>query len=141
MGCGHSRLSTTGAKKLERYNYHLKILAVEIVTISMLQVVDWLVEYSLGTHDVAIPISKTREGDDGVFRFVLLSAIDVGSPNTWHRMERLYHLEGGCYCAVVLLLQEGGDEHVMTPYMALQTRYGSTSRACEDSSELTMAEG
>lgn len=58
-----------------------------------------------------------------LFRFVLLTGADVRSPNAWHRIERLYGLDGGRNCAVVLLLQAREDEHVMTSYMGLQARY------------------
>lgn len=98
---------------------------------------DHVVECTLGTHDVAIPISTTGEEGEVLFRFILLSAVDAGMSDAWRRMERLYHLEGGCNCAVVFLLQGESEDHGMASYMTLQIRFTNPSGPREIAQGLT----
>lgn len=79
---------------------------------------DHRLEARLETHDIAMHVAKSESTPNhGVFLFILLSQVDLGSDQTEHRLNRLAHLTGGTNVAVVFLLGEGGD---MSGFMQLQ---------------------
>jgi hypothetical protein len=137
VGTGGSCLPTERAAKLERYSRIRKHEALRLLHIKVVQIVNYLAECKLGTHDVVIPTSKTPDGCEILFRFVLLSALDMEKEDTWQRMERLYHLDGGSNCAVVFLLQTECVGNAMASYMAFEMRYDSYPQSCETSPRLT----
>ncbi|KAH6671267.1 hypothetical protein B0J14DRAFT_485144 [Halenospora varia] len=69
---------------------------------------DLSLEKQLETHDLAIPLPKSREEDfQEVFRLLLVSASDPqNSGAMMARIERLYHQTGGRQVGVIFLLQE-----------------------------------
>ncbi|KJZ77892.1 hypothetical protein HIM_02529 [Hirsutella minnesotensis 3608] len=76
-------------------------------------------ETKLETHDVAFAM-PSQQGPEQIFRLVLLSAAQVGMPQTTNRIERLGQLDGHARMAVVLLVT-GQDD--MAALMALQMQY------------------
>lgn len=79
-------------------------------------------EAALETHDLAIPMPLSgRPSSRLVFRAICLSPPDVGEPGTRRRMERLFHLNGGKYVAIVFLTRKHSQrEGDMTILMRLQ---------------------
>ncbi len=71
-------------------------------------------ETTLSSHDLAVPLSGgsgpgTGEEEDLRY-YLLLSAGDIGRPETEQRLDRLHHLrEGGRNAAVVFLLSSDSN--------------------------------
>lgn len=55
--------------------------------------------------ELAITIAEQQP--PRIFRFVILSAPDVGLPQTQKRLDRLYHLDGGDNAGIIFFLDEG----------------------------------
>lgn len=68
-------------------------------------------ETKLEPHDLAVPCARAPgQPPDGYFLFVLLSAIDIGTPQMQHLVERLSHVQGGTHAAIIFLLGEDGAQ-------------------------------
>jgi hypothetical protein len=65
-------------------------------------------EAYLGSHDMAVQCS---ERGDGLFRFILVSSIDVGNPCLEKKLESLYQMEGGRQCGIIFLLDNSEKDH------------------------------
>lgn len=85
-------------------------------------------EKSLKTHDIALSIRHSgRSQEDGLFRFIVLSAFDLKPPSfVLERIERLQHITGSNQVGIVFLLQEKDQKgNGMSEFMDLQSRYTS----------------
>lgn len=80
-------------------------------------------EKDIGSHDMAIPLSRLREQIVHI-QILLLSAFDfTATGNGTSRIERLYHLNGGQNCAIVFLLNsKDWTDGSVIPYMDLQVK-------------------
>jgi hypothetical protein len=84
-----------------------------------------ILEQTLQTHDLAIPLPQYEQGDQReFFRLILLSSSDLQPPKAeMDRIERLYHQTGGRHVGIVFLLQE--NAHIgngTIAFMKLQAR-------------------
>jgi hypothetical protein len=84
-----------------------------------------ILEQTLQTHDLAIPLPQYQPGDQQeFFRLILLSSSDLQTPKAeMDRIERLHHQTGGRHVGVVFLLQESAPIGNGTiAFMKLQAR-------------------
>ena len=98
-------------------------------------------ETKLETHDIAAPLvpneSKHGQGNfEDVLRVILVSSLDVESEEEFGRVTRLYHLNGGRYVAILLLMKQHDGHSPVAAMMKLQLRY--STKDCHDSDERHM---
>jgi hypothetical protein len=84
---------------------------------------DCVLEKSLETHDMAIPVPRVDQNHQEYFRILLLSSSDLDpSEAVVRRVERLYHQTGGRNVGIIFLLQTIGRSNDTAAYLTLQVR-------------------